>query len=525
MSDTSGTFKHAAVYSAAALMGRVVSFLMLPFYAHMLQAHGYGVISLLDVGLTFLSTMGGYSSHLAIMRIYHEEKDVEQKPKVISTGFYLVTGGSIVLTMPFIVFNTPLAGFFLGDPSLGHLIIFAMLTFIANMSAQVATTWLLIQRRSVLYASINLVRLFMGLSLNIWLIVVKGMGLDGYFISGLVTAVAIASVYVVMVLRDCGRGFDRGVAIRIRDFLLPLVPGNLVRFVSRQFEKVFIRFRIDVNSVGILEMAYRFPLLISMLIVGPFMASWDTKRFEIADQPDAPVTIGRMYTWFLFLLTFGGVLLAVNIELILQILTPPEFHLAHRIAKIEIVTLILDGSSEQLMFGLLYAKHTGVVSRMRGIIAAGKIALAWFFISHWGIYGAAFAAAFAALANVVVSYVLGRRRYPLVLEWGKLVAIVGVGLVFYFGLGHWDVTNLPLYVFIKTKVILGFHDLAMGTFLAEWKGGKLPVLLMEQAGPLAELVVKLILSACFGFLLPLIHRESRNKIFGLNWLKPKRQAG
>lgn len=512
MSETKGTLKHAAVYSAAALLGKAVSFLMLPFYAHMLQAHGYGIISLLDVGLTLLATMGGYSSHLAIMRNYHEEKDPARKSRVISTGFYLVTGGSIVLTLPFMIFSVPLASVFLDGPQSAHLIVLSMLTFIAQMSGQAATTWLLINRRSVLYAGINLLQMFTGLSLNILFIVVKDMGLDGYFLSALITAVLISGIFIAIFLRDCGKGYDREIAIRIRDFLLPLVPGNLVRFVSRQFEKVFIRFWIDVNSVGLLEMAYRFPILISMLIVSPFMSSWDTRRFEIADQPDAPVVIGRMYTWYLFLLALGGVILAVNIELVLRILTPPEFHLAHRIARVEIITLVLDGTSEHLMFGLLYAKHTGLISRIRAIIAIGKIALAWVFITTWGIYGAAFSAAVAALVNVIVSHVLARRRYRLVLERGKLSVIVGVAVAMYFALTRWDVSQLPACLYLRDHLLAGVHGLLDGTFLAEWKGGKVPALLLEQSGSIAELMIKLPLSACFVLLLPFIHQESRQKL-------------
>ncbi len=512
MSETRGTMKHAAVYSAAAMLGRMAGFLMLPFYAHMLQANGYGIISLLDVGLTFLATMGGTSSYLAIMRNYHDETDPAEKMKVISTGFYLVTFGSVVLTLPFIIFAKPLAASFLDGPEQGRLIILSMLTFIANMSGQAATTWLVIRQRSMLYGAINLVRLFVSLSLNIWLIVVREMGLDGYFLSGLISAALFSIVYIWIIFHDCGRAYSKDIARRIRDFLFPLVPGNLVRFVSRQFEKVFVRFRIDMNSVGILEMAYRFPILISMLIVNPFMSAWDTKRFEIADQPGAPVVIGRMYTWFLFLMTFGGLILAVNIDLILQVLTPPEFHLAHRIARIEIVTLILQGSTAHMVFGLLYAKQTGLISKINAVVAVGKVGLAWFLISHFGIYGAAFSAAVAEMANLLVSFFLARRRYRMVLEWPKIWVMAGLSVGIFVALVRWDVSGFPLFVYVRDDLLVRIHDVASGTFLAKWKGGKLPAMLLAEAGPVAELMLKIPLSASFGLLLPFIHRESRLKM-------------
>jgi len=37
------TFKHTIIYSMGTVFGRLASFLMLPFYAHIFQAKGYGV--------------------------------------------------------------------------------------------------------------------------------------------------------------------------------------------------------------------------------------------------------------------------------------------------------------------------------------------------------------------------------------------------------------------------------------------------------------------------------------------------
>ena len=57
MSTTSATMKHAAVYSGAAFAGRMIGFIMVPFYAHVLRGQGYAVIGMLDVGLGFLLSL------------------------------------------------------------------------------------------------------------------------------------------------------------------------------------------------------------------------------------------------------------------------------------------------------------------------------------------------------------------------------------------------------------------------------------------------------------------------------------
>ena len=48
MSFTSNIFKHAAVYSGANALGKLVGFILLPFYAHIFDTEGYGIIGMDD---------------------------------------------------------------------------------------------------------------------------------------------------------------------------------------------------------------------------------------------------------------------------------------------------------------------------------------------------------------------------------------------------------------------------------------------------------------------------------------------
>lgn len=50
-------FKHTIIYSMATVIGRLASFLMLPFYAYIFQAEGYGVIAMIDTSLGFLTIL------------------------------------------------------------------------------------------------------------------------------------------------------------------------------------------------------------------------------------------------------------------------------------------------------------------------------------------------------------------------------------------------------------------------------------------------------------------------------------
>ncbi|MBK8167479.1 MAG: lipopolysaccharide biosynthesis protein [bacterium] len=511
MSTTRATLHHAVVYSGAAIASRLIGLLMLPLYAHVLRGHGYAVIGMLDVGLNFLISLLAYGMQGAIIRLYHDERDPARKPAVVSTGVILIASVTAALTVPLILFARPLASLLVADADLSRLVIMALVTFNLELVGQAAGAWLLLKSRSRLMSLISLLRLVLGLALNIELILRRGMGLDGYFISALVVNVVNTAVFVALAAHDCGRRYDRDIARRIRDLLLPLVPGSLASWVGRQAERVLARGLISLESVGILEMAYRFPVLIAMVVTTPFMQSWDTRRFEIADQPGAPQAISRMFTYFTFIAVWVGLVMAVVIRPVLELLTPPEFHLAYRIARVEVLTTILQGLQFHLAFGLYYAKNTALISKLRTGAAVIKVLLSWYFISRWGIYGAAFSAAVMGAVGLAADFHYSEKHYKLPLEWRTLGVITAAAVATFLWLVNWDITTTALFGWVDGSLMPRLQAALADSVLADWREGRLVHELADHSKPVTEILLKGMFAAGFGTLLPIVHPPTRTK--------------
>ena len=352
-------FKHAAIYSVSAVLGRLISFIMLPFYARIFRAEGYGVIAMVDATLGMLPIIFSSGFQLAITRIYHGEGPETQK-RVYCTAVVLVWSlGTLMILLP-MMFSTSLSRIFLGTSEYRLIFILALITFVIDTAGLSASAALIIRQQSILYAALNIIRLVLGLALNIWLVLILEVGVVGVFVTALVTAVIMSSLLQYLALKDNPLVFDKGIAEKLVRFQLPLVPGDLVAFFGRQTERFVVRFLIDIRSVGILEMAYKFPPLLNLFISIPFGQAWRTKAFEIAEKDhNAPTIIGNMFGRYLFLMVFAGITLAVGIDDLLVIMTPSEFWPAAQIVKVEIVTTILASANVFFMFGLIYRNRTG----------------------------------------------------------------------------------------------------------------------------------------------------------------------
>ncbi len=511
MTTTRATFKHAWVYTLAAVTGKMISFFLLPFYAHVLQDVGYGVIGMIEASLAFLFTLMSYGVQSAVTRFYYD-RPPEERNRVVSTGMLQTAAISTALCLPLMLASGPLSGWLLGDASMWHLLVLAMLGFVFELTGTAASAILLIEQRSTTFSVIGLARLLIGVATSIWFVLVLDWGLFGYFLSGTLTTLISSVWFVTIAVRRCGAAWDRGISRDLFFFQLPLVPGNLASFVSRQAERVLVRYQLDLASVGVLEMGYKFPSLISLMITQPFMKSWNTTRTAMADEPGAPEHIGRVFTWYLLLVASVGLVIVVNIPAVLRLLTPPEFWNAHRIARVEVLTMILQGCYWHVTFGMYYAKDMRSLSWIRGVTSAVKVALSVLFIKLWGLFGAAYSAALIQAVMLFWSAPLAQRKYRIRYEWRKIWLIGVSSAVAFVVLITLDLEALGAYRWLRDVAVPGVGRALAATPLGTWKEGKAVTLLLERADLMSDLVLRTLLCLPYALLIPTLHYETRTKI-------------
>ena len=130
MGLTRSTLKHSAIYSLSSILSRLISFIMLPFYANIFQTEGYGIIGMVDASLGMLGILFASGFHIAILRIYHEEED-HNKKLVISTAIRLVWVLGLAAIMLPMLFSPQLSRIFLGSERYSMLLVLS-LDYISN---------------------------------------------------------------------------------------------------------------------------------------------------------------------------------------------------------------------------------------------------------------------------------------------------------------------------------------------------------------------------------------------------------
>jgi O-antigen/teichoic acid export membrane protein len=398
----------------------------------------------------------------------------------------------------------------------------AFAAFFLELTGGAASSLLEIRQQSFLFAVVNVVRLVISLLLNFYLIVILHMGLLGYFIANLVTVAVSTSMFLVICFRSCGFGFDRELARGLMKFQYPLVSSSLVAWVGGQIEKVIVRYRIGIDGVGLLALAARFPILIGLLVMEPFMRSWNTKRTELAerDPANAGIVIGAMYSYFLFVLLFASLLVAVNADTLLRLIAPSEFWPAARFVRLYVLTGLLLASANYLNLGLFMAKATKALARIRTWVSVIGVVLSYVFITRWGLGGALYAGLICNLIHLPWTMMAAQRRFRIAVQVDKVVILVVSAAVLYVVIAHGPVEAVPgverLERFLGSEVA----DWAAGTPLANVRDGAALKVIKNSGEDVALLMVKTVLCLSFGLLAAVV--RSGTSFPAPRWLSLKR---
>lgn len=429
--------KHTSIYSFALILSKIISFVLLPFYAGIFKTSGYGVLGMLEASGDLLAIFVWHTVINALSRFYFD-KTIKNNKLVVSTALWVAWGVMLVLTLVLLLTGGHVSKILTGSTDYRWVCTISFFAVFTEITSQVGGTYLMMTHRSITYSTVGVLRMVFGISLNIVLIIVLRMGLIGVVVTSALSSMISAIVFNWIAIKNCGLGFDTLLLKKMMAYSVPLIPGNIISFLSRQAERFLIRYTGGLSLLGILEMGYKWAPLMVFLVVNPFFQYWDPKRLDLAENdPNAGRILGDILTKFATVIFFITLLFANNVRAIIHILTPSDFWKASNIATVEILSAAITAIFLHLNFAFYFKKKTGQYSLIVSIISAVKIGLSFVIIKTWGINGAAVSACVSATIQLIVCTIIGQRLFKIWIEYRKLFTLFVVGTCLYF------VTFLP----------------------------------------------------------------------------------
>ena len=423
--------RQTVVYGTGIILGKLASFLMLPIYTRYLSTTDYGILELLGMTIDVIAMIAGVGLAGGIFKFYAEFDDAREKRQVVSTVAFGTLGLALITSILGFTFADQINGLvFPAGGNADYFRIFFLIYFFQSAGAP-AMLLLRIQDRSVAFVGINIAKLVLSLSLNIYFVVVQGLGVPGVLYANLIVSATAAITLSAYTFHQVGFSFCTSKFRQMTRFGTPLVVVSLSSFILTFSDRYFLNYFAGTSDVGIYALAYRFSFVLSALTVMPFQQVWEPRRFDIAKRPDAGPIYSRMFFYFSLLLVGGATVMVALIRDFLGVMAAPAFLPAYRVVPLILIVTIVQQWTTYSNLGLFLKNRTNLMAWASLAAVAVALSLNALLIPRYGIMGAAWATVAAYVVRFGIIYSMSQAHYRIDYPWKKVAALGGIFLLVY----------------------------------------------------------------------------------------------
>lgn len=425
-SEAKKVVSHAGIYALGNIMRNGVSIIMLPIYTRFLTPADYGTIELLSMLIDFVSIVLGMRLGEAIFRFYCNAETDNDRKSVISTALLLsvlLNGVGMALIL---FFAEPLARIIFGSTEFVRFVELFSVTLLLQAFTEVSLLYIRAQQRPWLFVGFSLFKLVLQLSLNIYLVVVKEMHVEGVIYSALISGVIMACLLSGYTLATVGIRFSYHMSAKLIHFSMPLMLATVGSFYLTFGDRYFLRLFGNLADVGIYALGYKFGFMLIVLMWDPFEKIWATQRYETYKRPDAKNVFQRTFVFMSILLLSATLGISLFVKDLLKIMSDPAFHQAYTIVPIILAAYVIHAWTNFCDFGLLLKRKTIQIA-YGSAVAVAVITVAYLtLIPMFGIYGAAWATVIGFAARLYWISWKSRLEFDMQLPWGKVGVLAGL---------------------------------------------------------------------------------------------------
>ena len=419
-----------AIYGISTVVGRFLSFLLVPFYTNVIRPGEYGVVANVYSIIAFLNVVWVYGMESAYFK-YSSTGEIGTPRQNFSTPFVSLCATSLVLSGIMAAFSASVGGWMAIPAGHGIIVMYTAGILFVDTIAIVPFASLRMERRPVLFASLKVLNIVVNVGCNLVLLLVFHAGVEGIFLSGLIASCVTLLALVPTIVRQFTPDFSLPLYRALVRFGLPYVPAGLAAIVIQVIDRPIMLLLTNLAVVGVYQANYRLGIFM-MLIVSMYDYAWRPFFLSHASEPGAKDLFARALTYCVAGMT--GIFLAVSmfigdvirLRIFGRYIIHPDYWGGLSIVPVVLVAYMFLGVYNNLVAGVYIEKKT---QRLPMITLAGalvNIGANFLLIPAMGMMGGAVATLLAYAVMALVLYLDVRKFYPVRYEWGRIAHIAAV---------------------------------------------------------------------------------------------------
>ncbi len=414
--------KSAIIYSIGNVGLRAASFLIIPLYTHSLSVEDYGLLVTLLTTMQFMNIFINQGSGIAFIRFAGEYDRTPQGGCLIGSSLLVNVLGGVAVML------ATLAALPLFKPILhtGDVLQYMMLTGLASVSHTFCFQVLSFYRargqagKFMIFGIGSAVILILA---NLVFLYIFHMGVIGALLALIFTYGAITAYTLADVLPQTGFGISKGMFTKILRYGFPLIFSMSGQFIMGNSSMYFISYYAGLSQVAIFSLGYKLAVILDIVLILPFQLAFEPFVFANSGNPRIRETLSRLFSYLTLSLVFVSFLILILSRALIPIVAPPQYAGAYVILLFLLPAVGVKGVSYfgEVMLNMVQKTHiTGFTVALWAVLA---LAINFLLVNRYGMYGAIIAANVSTFLSAISMFVIGRRFFPIALQWRRLTTV------------------------------------------------------------------------------------------------------
>lgn len=373
--------KNTAIFAIGTFGSKVLTFLIVPLYTHVLCADDYGKIDLFSTSVSLMIPFTTLVVYEAVIR-FLTVKEIDESQAVSNS--MLVFGFGAIVTL----LGTPLYRILFHDSVYAILYILCVVSYSYN---QIFSHYLRASGKNIAFSINGILITLVTVVNNLVLLLLFRWGAIGYLLSILIAQI-IACIQVT-IAGDIFKLFSiKRVKLQTLKkmflYCIPLIPNNLLWWIMNAGDKYIINYFLGSKANGIYALSMKIPTILNLLY-SIFMQAWQLSAIEEDKNEGHDEFYNKVFNFVSFLLIITSYMIIAMVKPLFVCVMGEEYIDAWRYVPFLCIAMIISCFSVFAGVNYMVTKKSNRSFMTTFLGAVGNLFFNLIFIQFIGLHGVA----------------------------------------------------------------------------------------------------------------------------------------
>jgi O-antigen/teichoic acid export membrane protein len=449
--------KHSFIYSISNISIKASGIILLPIYTAYFSVGDYGKLGLIQITIIIISQSLILGQGLSLIRFNNSSEFNVRKKSILFTLSLLVIFIVTVFVLAGNVFLFQFASLF-GDAGLYSLYFKIAIYIIAFITLNnLLLSKLRAEENSILYTSSSILKIILIIGINVYLIIVKKLGIESVLYAQLFGEVLQVLIILPNILKQMETKFEFDIIRPSLKYGVPLIFSAMAINLLNGSDRYILKYLSTYTELGLYELGYKVAGILNMFVILPFGLTLLPLAFKIYKTDGDKEYYTKLKTYVAFFLVWVGLSISLfSEEIVLLFAQDSSYYSAYRVVPLIVLAYVIYGVSMISSLGMYLTGKNHFVAVITIFCAGLNIALNFWLIPKYGMMGAAANTVVSFAILDVLSNIASKRYYRIPYEHFKILSLFLFSVLFFALLGFISKLGFEVRLLLKIIAIISF---------------------------------------------------------------------